>query len=123
MVMAFATRTQPMTTCSASTGAASTAASSTIPSAAQRPLRRPWVQPRQLKASGHFSRASSLSRPAKASLIARRISSGSASASATRAEAPPQAAIAASASSGLAIATTRVPPISRQGTASSARQW
>ena len=111
-----------MTICSASTGAVATAATSPAPSAAQRRRLRPCVQPRQLKASGHLSRASSRSRPTKASVIARRISSGAASASATRAAAPPQAAIAASALSGLAIATTRVPPICRQGTASSSRQ-
>ena len=55
-------------------------------------------------------------------MIVRRMSSGVASASATRPAPPPQAAIAASPASGLAIATTRVPPICRHGTASSARQ-
>ena len=80
------------------------------------------VQVRQLKISGQRWRASSRSRPAKATVTARRMSSGAASASATRAAAPPQAAIAASALSGLLIATTRVPPICRQGTASSSMQ-
>ena len=122
MVMALARSTQPITSCSASSGAAAAAATAAARPATTRRWRGAAVQVRQLKASGQRWRASSRSRPAKASVIARRRSSGAAIASATRSAPPPQAAVAASALSGLVIATTRVPPTCRQGSASSAMQ-
>ncbi len=120
--MALEIRIQTISSCSISKGAASTAPTAAAATPNARCRRGDAVQVRQLNASGQRWRASSRRRPAKASVMARRTSSGAASASATRAAPPPQAASAASAVSGLLIATTRVPPICRQGTASSAMQ-